>query len=323
MPHPNWPKTWEDELLHAYWRQHERGTLYTEVRLGKGAWPSTPPWAEDCAQIRLDGVIADSSAMDGPLGHGAFQHAVKSGDVGECEIVEVKPGLSEWVMGQALVGRCFFEAQVGDPKPTLRRTTVVSRHIDPAMRWVAHELDLHVAQPRQPTKPKLMRSRPHYALDDRQLRRLATWREQADRSGSMLTRVPLAGPASGVPAWEGSAPTWIRFVHVPSHQAASGTVVYEPHHASILRDAPELQLVLVARNVPGRAGIGLLATQALMFEAQYGRPFTSCLVLCERLDPAIAYAYRELPKRHGLPEIHAIELGELVGDGGEEDDPEE
>ena len=94
--------------------------------------------------------------------------------------------------------------------------------------------------------------------------------------------------------------------------------------ASARRLAPgAASFVLVARNVPGRAGIGLLATQALMFEAQYGRPFTSCLVLCERLDPAIAYAYRELPKRHGLPEIHAIELGELVGDGGEEDDPEE
>jgi hypothetical protein len=206
----------------------------------------------------------------------------------------------------------------------IRRTTIVSRHIDPAMRWVAQKLDLHVAQPLQAEKPQLMKSRSHYELKDAQLRRLAAWRKQADRAGLMLTRVPLAGSRSGVPAWEGSTPTWTRFVHVPSHAAAPGTVVYDPEHASLLRESAELELVLVARHIPGRAGVGMLASQALMFEAQYGRPFTSCLVICGELEPAIAYAYETIPRKHGLPTIRVAEVGPIdVPDDDTEEDTDD
>jgi hypothetical protein len=322
MPNPKWPKTWEDKLLDAYWRQRGSGTLYTEVRLGKDAWKAPPTQGGDSGKFRLDAVIAESSALDGPFNHKAFRNAVEGNEVRTCEVVEVKPGLSEWVIGQALVGRCLFEAQT-EGLTMVGRTTVVSRHIDPAMRWVAQKLDLHVAQPLQAEKPKLMRSRPHYALKDRQLRRLAAWRKQTGGAGLMLTRVPLAGPRSGVPAWEGSAPTWVRFVHVPSHAAAPGTVVYDPEHASILREAPELELVLVTRHVPGRAGLGLLASQALMFEAQYGRPFTSCLVICGERDPAIAHAYETIPRKHGLPPIRVAEVGKLDDDDDAEEDMED
>jgi hypothetical protein len=322
MPHPKWPKTWEDKLLEAYWQQRGSGTLYTEVRLGKGAWKTSPTQDGDNGKFRLDAVIAESSALDGPYGHEAFRTAVEGKEVRTCEIVEVKPGLSEWVIGQALVGRCLFEAQT-ESSTRLGRTTVVSRHVDPAMRWVAQKLDLHVAQPLQAEKPKLMKSRPHYALKNRQLRLLAAWRKQADGAGLMLTRVPLEGPRSGVPAWEGSAPTWVRFVHVRSQKAAAGTVVYDPEHASILREAPELELVLVARHVPGRAGLGLLASQALMFEAQYGRAFSSCLVICGELDPAIAHAYETIPEKLGLPPIRVAEVGKIDDDDDAEEDMEE
>lgn len=313
-----WPKTGEDLQLDAYWRSRSSGLLYREVRLGGACWPD-PPWRAPASERRLDGVIVDGEPS-GPHNHGRFVFDLPTLAGRACEIIEVKAGLSEFVLGQALVGRWLFQQQVATPNSLeIRRNLVLARHVDPAMRWVATQLGIDVETPRPAAKPSGTKSRPRYMLRDAKLARLLRWRTQpqagATQPGLILTRVPLAGPSCDVQEWEGAAQTWIDFVHVPSQPAGAGVVVYGPQHRELLSEARELELVFVGRHVLGRGAVGIVAAHAVMFAKQYGRAFTRCRIISGTPDPAIVAACGSLT--HGLP-IPSIEIIG-VGDVGAED----
>ena len=313
MP-PTFPKTGEDHQLHAYWRATPNpGALFTEVRLGGKRWPKRP-WKGQARERRLDGVIIDEPSPAKELvaqGHGAFAKALPELDGRSCEIIEVKAGLSEFVLGQALVGRWMFEAQVGLP---VRNNVVLARHHDPAMRWVAKKLDVTVHNPRPleaNKKEVFTRSRPQYALRDAPLLRVGRYRDAHGGGGTWLTRVPLGGDASGVKKWKGAAQTWIGFVRVPDRDS-DGIVVFDPKRHHALLDSEELELVVVSRHLLGRGAVGVAASHALMFAQQYGRPFARCRIVCWVADPAIVAACGEIGGRCGVPEIDVVAVGKVA-----------
>jgi hypothetical protein len=232
-----------------------------------------------------------------------------------CELIEVKAGVSEFLLGQALVGRWLFDVQVARPRALeIRRNIVLARHIDPAMRWVAQRMGIEVETSLPVTKHSFTKSRRRYALEDARLLRLERWRHREHGGGLVLTRVPVGGPASGVVEWEGAAQIWIDFVHIPSEAPGRGVVVYGAEHRSLLANAPAIELVFVGRHRLGRGGVGVLAAHAMMFEKQYQRSFTACRLICGVSDPAISAACLELPQQLSMPgfEVHAVGMVDAV-----------
>ncbi len=312
----HFPKTGEDRQLDAYWRATLRGPLFTEVRLAGSAWTARP-WAslaKDGAVTdrRLDGVIVEGEPVevdDAVRGHQAFAKSVpRWREEGRaCEVIEVKPGLSEWVLGQALVGRWLFERQVGLP---ISRTTVLARHQDPAMVWAAGKLRIETANPRQPPKQVPMRSRFHYGLHDAQLQRIERYRRELGGEGTWLTRVPLAGPAWKPDGGKASAAqTYVPFMRVPGESSA-GVIVFEPRHRSLL-DAEALDLVCVGRRKLGRGALGLVASYSLFFEQQYGRAPSKCTIICGQTDLAVEAACRAIGGTMRIPPVDVVEVGEV------------
>jgi hypothetical protein len=205
----------------------------------------------------------------------------------------------------------MFEAQVGLP---VGSNVVLARHHDPAMRWVAKQLDVTVHNPRPldaGKKEVFTRSRPQYALRDAPLLRVAKFRDAHGGGGTWLTRVPLAGAASGVKKWKGAAQTWIGFVRTPGRDS-EGIVVFDPKRHHALLDSKELELVVVSRHLLGRGAVGVAASHALMFAQQYGRPFARCRIVCGVGDPAIVAACGEMGSRYGVPEIEVVAVGEVA-----------
>ncbi len=308
------PKTGEDLQLDAYWRRSTRGPLFIEVRLGRDAWPARP-WDSlgktgRAAERRLDGVIVLGEKHDGD--HGARSHQAFAESVPrwreaarECEVIEVKAGLSEYVIGQALVGRWLFEQQVGLP---IARTLILARHQDTAMQWVAKQLGIAVDNPREPGRQVPTRSRYQYAVRDVELQRIDLYQRNHGGTGMWLTRVPIAGDA-----WETSgdqrpaAQTFVPFIRVPG-ESSKGVVVFEPRHRKLL-DRDDLELVCVSRHRLGRGAVGLAASHALLFRQRYGRPVARCRIVCGVTDLAVEAACGAIGGSHGLPPVEIVEVG--------------
>lgn len=303
---PTWPKTGEDKQLARYW-DNSGGTLFTEVCLGRNHW-STKPWEGKSAVRRLDGLIVRTKEDAGPLGHGAFKEALEAFGGLTAQVVEVKAGLGEGLIGQALVGEWMFQHQVAKPHGMkMAKTLLLYKHQDSAMVWVAKELGLMPRRVMSPVTNGRMVDRAQYALADVRLNRLARFRER--NKGLWLTRVPLGGPGAGVRQWRRPAQTWIPYVRVVNRQG-KGLQVFDPaDHAKLLRDKDnKVELIVVTRKRMGRGSLGVVAAHALMFEAQYGRPFTTCRLVCGAGDVAIEAACAGISSKWKLPpvKVHAV-----------------
>lgn len=319
-----WPKSGEDKQVDAYWRAHETGGgLYTEVCLGKKYWDSAD-WEGQARQRRFDGVIAlGTEPEERPRSHKTFHRRIVAGEIKRVELIEAKKGLGEALLGQALTGRYMFDQQVGTRHGVVvEGNTVLYRHGDPAMVWVAKKLELKVVRSSEPNNNRRMQNRARYKIRTGRLRRLEAFQEQCP--GSILSRVPLAGPASGVDAWEGAAQTFIPFLRVAG-QTAPGIRLLSPRDEVMLRERDDLELVLVTKGGVGRGALGIVASHSLMFHEQYGKPLAACRIVCDAADPATAEACRAFGGSFGVPsiEVHELNGGSVVAEGDEEEDEEE
>jgi hypothetical protein len=305
-----WPKTGEDKLLDAYWRERSDGILYTEVGLcgAKGPWPGS-------TERRIDGVIARPAAEQERRSKQAFRRDVK-GKRGwkSVELIEVKAALSEGVIGQALAAQWLFESQHGKPHGiNVERNVVLYRHEDSAMKWVVSKLDGLTAERRDVGKKNArMLVRPHYRLRTADVSRLVAYRQSAP--GRIVTQVPIAGPASGVKAWEGSAGTHVWFVRIVGDPLNAITVFEGREWFFKLARGRELELI-VPRRALGRGAIGIAKAHALMLSEQYGLPEPRLAIVCNRGDGALQAA----AEAHGI----AVHIVGRFADAGAEDDEEE
>jgi hypothetical protein len=303
---PAWPRSGEDKQLALHWDK-TGGTLYTEVCLGRNHW-ETKPWSGKSTVRRLDGVLVNTADDAGPLGHAAFKEAAPGYEGRTAQVVEVKAGLSEGLIGQALIGEWLFRTQVAEPHGIkMEETMLLYKHRDNAMVWVAKQLGLVPRRLILPVTNGRMVDRATYSLRDVRLARLEKYR--ADHKGLWLTRIPLGGPGAGVREWRRPAQTHIPFVRVIGRQA-KGLVVYDSSHEALLRDPKtRIELVVVTRKRMGRGSLGVAAAHALMFEAQYGRPFNACRLVCGVSDPAIEAATHDISSRWKLPGVTVHSVG--------------
>ncbi len=294
-----WPKTGEDRQLDRYWRK-SGGTLYTEVCVGKKYW-GHEWWGGASGQGRFDGILV-RGAQNARFRHGRFRKDAEALRGKAVELIEVKNGLGEPFLGQALVGRWMFQQQVAEPFGIdVAKTVVLHRHQDPAMTWVAEKLNLDPVQDEPaPKKNAPMQNRVHYTLDNDRLARLSVYRESV--GGLWFTRIPLGGSHCGVVPWPGASETWIPFVRTAS-KTGDDIRVYEPRHLELLRDPDNrVELVVVgAKTYLGRGPLGVAASHALMFEQQYGRAFDACCIVCGVSDPAVEAACISVGGTMGIP----------------------
>jgi hypothetical protein len=79
-------------------------------------------------------------------------------------------------------------------------------------------------------------------------------------------------------------------------------------HRHVLQESPELELVMPVDDDLVRGHIGTIAARALMFERQYGRPFTKCTIVCKKSDPAVQEACENTGGTRGIPPVKVVPL---------------
>ncbi len=298
-----WPKPGEDQHLAKYWA--DKGTLFTEVPLAAGHWPTRPWGAENSEERRLDGVLWPEGP-DRRIAGVRFEKHVEDMRDASVELVEVKKALNFGVIGQALVGRWLFEQQIGRPHGIkVAKNTVLVRAEDPALVWAADELRLVRENAMPPLSGAEKRgTRKQYTLREPILERLRAFR--ADAPGRYLARVPLAGPGS---PWEGSLPTFIPFLRVAG--AKGRTVeIYEPAFESLLRDktVPLEQIIVNRRQRPSRGNMGTVACTAKLFKRRYGRSLSRFVIVSRKRDAALEAAITGVAKQRRLPPVEFVTL---------------
>jgi hypothetical protein len=275
-------------LLHAWWCHIGRvGTLHREVHVGgaTGPWPGAKLRALDAMRVVPgSGDVAGGLAFHAARAHAAWEIV---------EAIEVKPGLSEAVIGQLLVGRWML-AQHVDVTPT--KAIALVRHVDEAMRWVASQLGIDVEHFPARSKPNNpMQGRPLYALDSPRLRMLRHMRGTLD--GKIVTRVPLAGPA-GPGEWVGSTEIYLPYLRILGTSDASIVVCEAGAHARDLIDGADVDIiVLVPGGEIGRGAVGRAIAHRLMLAHQYRPASVSATIVCERPDAAMTAAAAALGVR--------------------------
>ena len=273
-----WPKTGEDRVLHAHWQQCDGASLYYEVGIGG----PRSPW-RGSTERRLDGVLVHGAGACELRRGGAFRRDVEAAQPPlAVDVIEVKAGLSEGVVGQAIAGRWMFERQY--PHLTVERNVVLYRHEDPAMRAAAEALGITLIRRDIPVTNKRLESRPRYRVKDTDISRVLADRELAP--GLVMTRVPIGGEHSGVEAWADAVQTYVKYVRFIGSPSA-GIAVFEgrAHFLELAaRYAIEVIVTLPALN---RGAIGIAKTHGLMLRTQYGVPEPTLAIVVEHADPAL------------------------------------
>lgn len=280
-----WPTTGEDRLLHAYWDGRDGTSLYYEVGIGG----SRSPWAGS-TERRFDGVIVHGASARELRPGGAFRRDVAAAQAPlVVDLVEVKAGLSEGVVGQALAGRWMFERQYSGV--TVDQNVVLYRHEDPAMRAVAAELGITAVRGNIPSRNNRLESRPQYRIKDADIARLAAYRDRAP--GLVMTRIPIGGGGSGIAAWAGAVQTYVKYVRFAGAPGNTMTPFEtSPQFLELARThGTEVVVTLAKLN---RGAIGIAKTHGLMLRAQYTVPEPALVVVVEQADPALREACEAL-----------------------------
>jgi len=303
------PRAGEDKLLAEYWNQQQASLLYREAGIGG----KRSPWRESTTR-RIDGVLVSPSDIREARNSKQFRRDVRAGpNWNTAELIEVKMGLNEGVLGQALVARWMFEQQHGGAHGiTVARNVVLYRHEDPAMRWVVDRLDGVTAVRLKPAgNNQLMRSRQRYHLNGAAVARLVNDRAQAP--GQIVTRVPIGGSRSGVSAWANSAETYIRFVRIIDHDRQVITAFEGRDWFLEQATGRELEVV-VLRSALSRGAVGLAYAHAMMLGKQYDLPRPRLAIVCERGDAALEAACAALNV-----DVRFVAKVEAQDEGDEED----
>lgn len=268
-------KLTERDMLDVWWNAQPHGaTLYTEVGIG-GATTDFP----DATERRLDGVVVRPTVGHDRRNKQDFARDSKTANWSDVDLIEVKHGLSELVLGQALVGRLMFERDHENLR--VARTLVLYRHADAAMLWMAGRLGIKVACVAPPLANRVMAKRRHYALSSSTIARVVAARGKTP--SAVLTRVPLGGPGCPVRAWEGSCEIFVEMVRLLELPHPEIVVCEGGEHFKRLAEQHGAE-VIVARPKLGRGIIGLAYVHALMIKEQYGVE-ASASVVVERADP--------------------------------------
>ncbi len=276
-PRTTWtPSSGEDKLLQQYW--NNRGgndTLYTEV--GIAGRRKASEWREGSTERRLDGVCLVT-----PTEPGIFP---KKGTTGlfkgleaPVELIEVKRGLSEAVIGQCLVGRLLFAKQY--PGAKIQRTIALCRVADPLLQDVCKQPDVNIhveviAHEGKSLHP--MTSRTAYLLTDQQIQRIDPWRRE--RPGLYFTRVPVGE----------SCVSLLRVADSPDLLAYFDT----PERFKAAVGERPVELIEVRRALT-RGVVGRVVAHASLLKTIYGVEVDRRVILVGKADEAILWACEQL-----------------------------
>jgi hypothetical protein len=262
-----------------------RDTIFTEV--GIAGRKKVSPW-RDSTQRRLDAIrllpprgdMADIFKRDGTV------RLLK--DLGRdtsVELIEVKQGLSEAVIGQCLVGRELFARQY--PHATIHRTVALCKVADPAMTWVCKQLGIEYEVIENPTRPgDAHTSRTFDLFDDAMLHRMEAWRR--DAGGLCFTRIPVGGDTFGPQ----SGTTYATFVRIP--RGPDLLARFDTRDRFLAAVGEQAIDLIEVRAALTRGVVGRLLAHAHLLEHQYGVRVARKLVLVGKTDEAIAWACEKL-----------------------------
>ncbi len=140
-PGPWTPKTFEDHLLHEYWKQ-VGGLIYAEVEVGNSKRNTF--WMKGSKSRFFDGVRLPSSDdwEDGIHPFARNKSEFSERVVGQpVELIEIKGKLNRPVIGQALAGYDMFKKDYPSGKIT---NVVICKVRDPALEWVCKRRNIVV-----------------------------------------------------------------------------------------------------------------------------------------------------------------------------------
>lgn len=276
-PRTTWtPTSGEDKLLHQYWKNRGgKDTLYTEV--GIAGRRKASHWREGSTERRLDGVCLVTPTEPGIFPKKGTTGLFKGLDA-PVDIIEVKRGLSEAVIGQCLVGRLLFAKQY--PGAKIRRTIALCRVADSHLLDVCKQpgVNIHVEViPPQGRSLHPMTSRTAYLLTDEQTQRIDPWRRE--RPGLYFTRVPVGE----------SYVSLLRVADTPDLLAYFDT----PERFRAAVSGRPVELIEVRRALT-RGVVGRVVAHALMLKAMYGVEVDRRVILVGKADTAILWACEQL-----------------------------
>lgn len=272
------PKTPETALLSLYREVAGDGVLFTESQIPL-------PGGR-----RLDAVRFPNLARPVP-----FATASESEGAQTVEVIEVKSGLSEEVVGQVLVGvEMLREAYptIGTMEPV-----VVCEVASPDMLEVASSLGIRLWSPKaahlQTPAHAYMRSRtPSMWKRDLWVPAVETLR--ARQESLFITDVPLGGSTINL----------VRVCGGPDLLAKFET---EKRFHALIDDRP-VELIEVRRKA--RRGVaGRLLSHRVLLEKHYGVAASKLRVIALEADAELGKALRTLGIEFGLPDEHGRSLG--------------
>ncbi len=276
-------------MLDAY-RRHRRAeaSLYVEVKLaGKG---KRSKWKSGRHQ-RLDAIVARPAGAPGIHRRQEFFDRLREGPpVESIELIEVKVVVTEEAIGEAVANLVLWKGQYDI---AIDRSVVLSCVADDAMRWVCERLGIDVElEPIELEKdPSKVSHRRAYTFDEARLRRLDPYRRRA--GGTYVTKIPLAGPDSGVHGWDDAQPVYLNLLRIPDGPIDALVLYDTPDRLfSLIGDHP-IEIVEVRKELK-RGSIGKVLAHALMFEAQYELPVARKVIVCEEGDEALEWACQKL-----------------------------
>lgn len=131
------PRSYEDHLLHAYWRR-VGGRLYVEVPIGAAG--GLGDWPVGSTRRRLDG-IRFLNAADSAIVRFAMPEVRARIESFAVELIEAKPSLNRGAMGQIIAGRDMFRRQYG---VAAQRSVIVCGSTDGALAWACGQQGIDV-----------------------------------------------------------------------------------------------------------------------------------------------------------------------------------
>jgi hypothetical protein len=194
------------------------------------------------------------------------------------ELIEVKQGLSEAVVGQGIVGRALFKAQY--PRLTVERTIALVKVADPRMNDVCERegIEIHAEIIPNAAKPgDEMTSRTASLFNDGWIDALEPWRARV--GGLFLTGVPL-----------GSAK--ISLLHVADGPHLLAT--FDTRARFLAATAGKRVSMIEIRTKLTRGIVGRIVAHAAMLTDEYGLRVTEKRILVGHTDAAIAWICDQL-----------------------------
>lgn len=219
------------------------------------------------------------------------------------ELIEVKQGLSEEVLGQCLVGRALFAEQY--PHLRVERTVALCKVADPRMVQVCRRADVNVhveviPNAEKPGSP--MTSRVACLFKKTWLPAIENWRTEV--GGLLFTRIPL-----GL--------TNANLVRIPDGPDLLAT--YDTRERLLAATHGQAVTLVEVRRKLSRGVVGRVVAHAAMLHDEYGIEVGHRVLFVGKADEAIVWSC----ERFGI-EVRVVPSAEAaMGEGEDEDDEED